>query len=151
MSAARPKDTTSTMLRRLMKTSDIKRFIEQNDDRLTAPSFTEYLADCCKKSGMLPDHIIKRTDIDRTYGHQLFNGTRAPSRDKVLQLAFGFGFGVEDTQRLLRAARKSELYPKLRRDAAIIFCLNRKKTVMETQDILDELGLPLLGGRKSED
>lgn len=151
MSAARPKDTTSTMLRRLMKTSDIKRFIDQNDGRMNAPSFTEYLAACCERAGMLPDHIIKRTDIDRTYGHQLFNGTRAPSRDKVLQLAFGFGFGVEETQKLLRAARKSELYPKLRRDAAIIFCLNKSKSLTETQIILDELGLPLLGGRKSED
>ncbi len=151
MSQAGAEETTSTMLRRLMKTTDIKRFIEQNDQRMSAPSFTEYLADCCERTGMLPDHIIRRTDIDRTYGHQLFNGTRTPSRDKVLQLALGFGFGVEDTQRLLRAARKSELYPKLRRDAAIIFCLNRKKTVTETQAVLYDLGMPLLGGRKNDD
>ena len=147
MRATQTKDSTSTLLRRLMKTSDIKSLIEQNDARMVVPTFTEYLAECCEARGVLPDNVIKRTDIERTYGHQLFNGTRAPSRDKVLQLSFGFGFDVEETQKLLRIAGKSELYPKIRRDAAIIFCINRKKTITDAQCILDELGLPLLGGK----
>ena len=63
---------------------------------------------------MLPAQVIERSQIERTYGHQLFNGTRRPSRDKVLQLALGLGLSVDETQRLLRAAGKSPLYPRLK-------------------------------------
>jgi len=93
----------------------------------------------------VPEHIIKQSMIERTYGHQLFNGTRNPSRDKVVQLAFGFGLDVEGTQKLLVASQKSPLYPKIMRDAAILYCINHKKDILETQDLLQDLCLSLLG------
>ena len=47
--------------------------------------------------------------MPRNYAYQLFNGTRKPSRDKVIQLAFGFGLSVDDTQELLKVARQAPL------------------------------------------
>lgn len=91
------------------------------------------------------NRFIKRSDIERTYGHQLFRGLRMPSRDKVIQLAFGFEFGVEATQELLKSARKSSLYPKIKRDAVILFCINRGMSIFDTQAVLEELGISLLG------
>lgn len=64
----------------------------------------------------------------------------------MLQLAFGLGVGVEETQRLLRLADRSPLYPKLRRDAIILYCLNRRKTLAETQELLQSMELTILGG-----
>ncbi|MBN1265003.1 MAG: hypothetical protein JXA25_05890 [Anaerolineales bacterium] len=89
--------------------------------------------------------MISRSAIDRTYGHQLFNGRRNPSRDKVIQLAFGLKLDLDETQSLLQAAQKSALYPKVKRDAAIIFCLHHEKDIFETQEVLKVLGLTMLG------
>ncbi len=111
------------------------------------PEFHEYITDICKTEGKVPEQVILQASIERTYGHQLFNGTRKPSRDKVIQLAFGLELNVEDTQKLLRIAGKSALYPKIKRDATIIFCLVNHKNVDETQSVLHSLGLTLLGGR----
>jgi hypothetical protein len=139
---------TSTLLRRLFKAVDLEKFIKGNANAISITPFHVYISELCRSTGQKPEQIIKRSSIERSYGHQLFNGTRKPSRDKVLQLAFGFGLGVEDTQKLLKLAQKSELYPKIKRDAAILYCRGNHMDVLETQDILQRLGLTLLGGEE---
>ena len=136
---------TSILLKRIAKTSDFHLFIKNNENVMMKKTFFMYLSELCEKNNLVPEHIIKTAQIDRTYGHQLFNGTRKPSRDKVIQLAFGFGMTVNETQYLLRIARKNQLYPKIKRDAAILFCLSKKMGVIDTQNMLESLGLTLLG------
>jgi hypothetical protein len=92
---------------------------------------------------------IYKSGIAHTYGHQLFNGLRKPSRDKVIQIAFGFEMNYEEIQELLQAARKSLLYPKIERDAVIIFAIHKGLSVAETQKMLNELNLPVLGKEDS--
>jgi hypothetical protein len=137
---------TSTLLRRLYKAPDVQSFFSDNAELMREPPFHAYLSGLCRAMGQVPERIIRQASIERTYGHQLFNGTRKPSRDKVIQLAFGFGLDVADAQKLLAAARKSPLYPKIKRDAAVLYCLSHHRNILETQDILNDLGLTLLGG-----
>ena len=97
-----------------------------------------------------PLRVIEQAQIERTYGHQLFNGTRRPSRDKVLQLALGMGLNVDETQQLLRAALKSPLYPRLKRDAVVLFGLQKGLPLLAVQESLTKYGLSLLGGQKGD-
>ncbi len=110
------------------------------------PPFHVYLSELCRAMDQVPERVIKRSSIERTYGHQLFNGLRRPSRDKVIQLAFGLGLDIKDTQKLLDMAQKNRLYPRIKRDAAVLYCLDRHMDIIETQSMLHELGLTLLGG-----
>ena len=86
-----------------------------------------------------------RSGLEKSFGHQLFSGRRAPSRDTVLQLAFGFSLTPAEAQELLRIARKSPLYPRVKRDAAIMYCLFHGVSFVDTQIILYDLDLPVLG------
>lgn len=137
---------TSVLLRRLFSTSNIEKFIRNNASEISTPVFHEYISTLCRDQGLVPEQVIKQSAIERTYGHQLFNGTRKPSRDKVIQLAFGFKMIVEDCQKLLQIGQKSLLYPRIKRDAAILYCINHQKDIYETQSVLEILGLTLLGG-----
>ncbi|SMC70274.1 helix-turn-helix domain-containing protein [Papillibacter cinnamivorans] len=137
---------TSTLLQKLKRAQDFETFVEKNEGAMLNTTFSAYLSELCAERNLVPERIIKAAQIDRTYGHQLFNGTRKPSRDKVIQLAFGFGMTVEEAQQLLRAAEKPPLYPKIKRDAAILFCLAKKMNVLEAQNLLASLDLTLLGG-----
>ncbi len=137
---------TSTLLHRLFKAPNLDEFLQNNISASEFPEFYIYISDLCKQTGQVPEQIIKRAMIDRTYGHQIFNGTRRPSRDKVILLAFGFGLNVDETQGLLRMAQKSTLYPRIMRDAVILRCLNDHTDVITTQSMLQTLGLTLLGG-----
>ncbi len=141
---------TSDFFRRLIKTSDLEGFIQRHEGEMDLPEFHTFINDLCTISGQVPEHVIIRANIERTYGHQLFNGTRNPSRDKVIQLAFGFGLDVDATQKLLLVAQFSPLYPKLRRDAAILYCLEHHLDILELQSLLQSLGLTLLGKRKKK-
>lgn len=137
---------TSILLQKLFKAKSLPRFLDENENSLQLPAFNRYLLELCQKRGTVPEQIIKRTTIERTYGHQLFNGTRQPSRDKVIQLAFGFELDLEEAQALLKAARKVPLYPKIKRDAVIMFCLKNHSGEIEVQEMLAELKLTMLGG-----
>jgi len=112
-------------MKRLFKAADLDTYLEGNESNLHSPDFYTLLKQACEKRNMLPAQVIERSQIERTYGHQLFNGTRRPSRDKVLQLALGLGLSVDETQRLLRAAGKSPLYPRLKRDAVILYGIGK--------------------------
>ncbi len=145
------KSSTSTLFRLLFKASGIKEFMEQNAGSMSLPSFSEYISNLCSQRGEVPERIIKRANIERSFGHQLFKGTKKPSRDTVLQLVFGFEATVDTAQELLKHAGMSTLYPKVKRDTAIIYCLHHHFTIVETQNILNEMNLPLIGGGKQHE
>ena len=139
---------TSELLRRLFKTPDFAAFLEENKDSVHINSFVEHLERLCADKNMIREHVIKRAGIERSFGHQIFRGSRQPSRDNVIRLAFGFSLSVDETQELLKIARKSALYPKIKRDAIILFGLSHKKTMIDMQNIISENELTLLGGEK---
>ena len=130
---------TDTLMRRIFKAESVEDALRQNAPSMHSEGFCECLNKLCREQNAVPEQVIRRAQIDRSYGHQLFNGTRKPSRDKVLQLAFGFGLDVEQTQRLLRAAGKSLLYPRLRRDTVILFALGKSMSVFELQELLEQI------------
>lgn len=142
---------TSTLFRLLFKTSDIKGFMEENADEMRLTSFNEYISGLCAYRGEVPERIIKRANIERSYGHQLFKGTKKPSRDTVLQLAFGFEADEYVAQELLKHSGMSALYPRVKRDAAILYCLHNHFTIVEAQNVLHDMKLPLIGGGKTDE
>ena len=148
MAASRPTENLSTreLERRLFAAPDFALFLEENAGGMVTPQVCYRLAELCRERGLRPVEVIRRANLDRTYGHQLFNGTRKPSRDKLLQLAFGLALSVDETQELLKTAQKSALYPKILRDAAIMRCLHDGKEIGDAQELLSRLGLTLIGG-----
>jgi hypothetical protein len=140
---------TSSLLERLFKTSSISRFINRYNAKSTgAVEFHKYIEALCAEKNILPKAAIKKADIERNYGQQLFKGIRKPSRDKVIQLAFGLELNYEETQKLLTVARKSILYPKIERDAVIIYALKHDYKIQSVQSTLFELSIPLLGDER---
>ena len=152
---ARPNDgdgkTTYTMQQRLFSAPDFETFAKDNAPFLSSQPIGDYLVELCAKRGLAMGDVIRRSGVDRTYGYQLFNGTRQPSREKLLQLAFGLQLTVEETQRLLKTAGKSPLYPRILRDAAVMRCLNDGRTLEETQELLSNMELTMLGGEERHD
>lgn len=137
---------TSALFLELEKNGTFAKFAEIHEESFVHSEFSEYINRLSREKEMAPIQIIKNAQIDRVYGHQLFSGTRKPSRDKALQLAFGFGLSLEETQKLLRMADKSSLYPKIKRDAAIIYGLNNRMQISEMQELLFSLDIPVIGG-----
>ncbi len=58
----------------------------------------------------------------------------------ILRLCFGAGFSLKETQRALRLAGQEQLYPRLKRDAALILALNERMKVDQVNELLISYG-----------
>ena len=141
--------TTDELLKLLFKERSLEQFLQRNESAYLNTTFADYLSGWCRREHEVPEQLIRRANLEKSFGHQLFSGRRTPSRDTVIQLAFGFSLTIAEAQELLKVAGKSPLYPRVKRDSAIIYCLYHAVPLVDAQVILYDLGLPALGeGRK---
>ena len=137
--------STNVLQSRIIKGKDIQAVLNNNSEQFEERTVSDYLIELCEKHGKIPGQVIKKAQLARTYGHQIFSGTRIPSRDKLIQLAFGFELSLDETQKLLKVSGKSVLYAKIKRDAVCIYAISHHMSVMEVQEMLAAAELPLLG------
>lgn len=145
----KPGISTQELWARLFKAPSIGSFLDAHSGT-ELPGFSDYIARLADENGEKRESVIARAGLERSYGHRLFNGTRNPSRDTVLQLAFGFRLDCDGTQQLLKIAGASALHPKVKRDAVLAYCLHNGQSLMDAQELLYENGLPLLGGARHD-
>lgn len=99
-------------------------------------TLASYLQELLDEKGLVRASVIRAAGLNETFGYQIFTGTRNPGRNKVLQLAFAMQLDLRETNRLLKAAGANELYCKNRRDAIILFCLEKGFTLQKTDEEL---------------
>ena len=141
--------STSELWARLFKSATLDRYLSDAEDIPELPPFAEYISGLAVQKGERAETILKRGAIESSFGHRLFSGARKPSRDTVIQLAFGFMLDADETQTLLKVARMTALHPRVKRDAVIAFCLQHHKSFMDAQELLYENKMPLIGGKRS--
>lgn len=103
-------------------------------------SLSDYLNALLEEKELKRSEVIRKSGINETFGYQIFTGQRGASRNKALQLAFAMGLTLRQTNRLLQAAGANELYAKSRRDAIILFCLDRGDSLQSTNEQLYAFG-----------
>ena len=138
------KKDTNILQEELRKAESLEKFEEENNFELYDQSVSEYLNELLIKYDAKRAEIAKRANFDEGYMYQIFNGRRNAKRDKLLRLAFGFPLTLEETQKLLRIGGYSELYVRRKRDAYLMFALEKGYDVMQTNDLLYEKGIDIL-------
>ena len=128
--------STDDLMKTLSNSPDAKQFIKDNGSELLDCTLSEYLEHLLNSKNMRKSDVIRSANLSRTYGYQIFNGSRKPNRDKLLQLAFGFALSADETQALLKVAREPLLYPRVERDVFILSALYNKNTLLECNEIL---------------
>ncbi|MFZ7132292.1 MAG: helix-turn-helix domain-containing protein [Eubacteriales bacterium] len=111
----------------------------QNHDAFNRMSFVEYINHILKDNNISKSTLIKHSGIQRTYAYQILKGIKKPSRDKLLAICLGAKMNLTQTQRSLTLAEAGSLYPKVKRDAIIIFAINNALDVLRTNDLLYEM------------
>lgn len=91
--------------------------------------------------GVSPKDAVQRADLDPDFGRQILRGTRGTRRDNYFRLALGIGLSFQDAQSLLSRLGVSPLYALRERDAALIYCIQNRYDLMDTQLMLDAHGL----------
>ena len=129
---------TEELLDELLSSSSLEGYLEQN--KPSSRTLAEYLQQLLDEKGLERSRVVRMANLNDTFGYQIFKGMRHPSRDKVLQIAFAMALTLRETNRALTAAGTSELYCKDRRDAIIIFCLDRGCSLQKVNEELYRFG-----------
>lgn len=65
--------------------------------------------------------IIRKLNVERSYGYQLLNGKRVPRRDQIIKIGIILKLDLTDLQQMLKVAGKPILYAKNVKDARVIY------------------------------
>jgi len=136
--------STTALFSLLEKSHSLETFLSEHESDLPAPTLTDYLAYLLERHAFSKQDVITAANLERSNGYQIFNGYRTPRRNALLRIALGMHLTLAETQYLLKVALRGELYPRNRRDAAVIYCIQHKFSLIDTEIMLDQLGEEIL-------
>lgn len=128
--------STDDLRQELMESPDLAQYLAENDAFFSSKDAAAMLNQLFKKCGLSKAALAKRSGMSDIYLHQIFSGRRNPSRSRLLCLCIGLGASLEETQELLKLCGLAQLYPKLRRDAIIIYGLTHRLSLFSINDSL---------------
>ena len=123
-------------------------FVEENKDSMlsAANDFYSFMRKKLKENGISQKVLFLKADISETYGYKLLSGEkRTRQRDVILRLLIASKMNLDEVQSALHKYGIEELYPKNKRDALIIMCINEKRdSVLQVNEILESNGFDAL-------
>ena len=136
------KKTTEELLNDLKSAADIDTFMAENEGEMAEMSVAEFLRRMLEKYHTEKSEVFRRAKMtESNYGYELFrDDNKKASRDKLIQICFGFPLTVDEAQKVLRYGKVRILYPRDQRDAYILFGLKNGYNMDQMNDVLFEHG-----------
>jgi len=138
------KKDTEKLLAEIKSDADLQKFLESNSAEFTKPLHL-YLNQLLQEKNLTKAEVIKNSTLNINYAYHIFLGKRKnPSRDKILALGLSMQLNLDEMQYLLRYAGCGALYPRNSRDAILISAVEQNLSVVDTNDLLENLGENIL-------
>lgn len=100
--------------------------------------FTDYLYKIMDEKNITFKQLSVMTNISLSHIYQISSGQKGAGRDNTILMAIAMGLDLEQTQKFLKLSHNGMLYPKVKRDAIMICCIECGMTVEETDNKLVE-------------
>ncbi|MCM1523012.1 MAG: hypothetical protein NC120_01010 [Ruminococcus sp.] len=78
------------------------------------------------EKGIPHTDIIRMLNVERSYGYQILNGRRVPTRTQLVKIGLIMKLECDEMQRILKIAGKEILYARNVTDARIMYSLEHK-------------------------
>ena len=135
---------TEELTNDIKESKSIDLFIESNLQEFDSKLFVKTLQSFLQVMNISKQELIRRSCLNASFVYDIFNSKKTPSRDTVIKLSLALGLTLQESNRLLQLAGYSNLYPRIEREAIIIFCIHNRKGLGYTNDLLDEMQEELL-------
>ena len=89
----RPK-TTGNLMRELMQTERLDRYLEKNDGQMVDTTLADELKKRLDALELTRAEAALRSGLSRVYVYEIFSGKKVPSRDSVICLCFALEMAV---------------------------------------------------------
>ncbi|MCM1334776.1 MAG: hypothetical protein NC084_06635 [Bacteroides sp.] len=100
--------------------------------------FIEFLLRAMDEKYMNPKRLSLMTGISQSHMYQITSGAKRSGRDNTILMAIALGLDLAGTQRLLKLSENAPLYPRVKRDAILIACIECGLGIEETDRKLVE-------------
>ena len=134
---------TEELVEELKISPDICTFQNQNQNEFKIPLY-QYLSNLLEEKNLSRSELVEKINPDDKHIYHILSGLRNPSRKKLLTIARALELNLDETNYLLRYGGYAILYVRDIWDSVIIRAIEKNLTIMETNDILHQLKLPLL-------
>lgn len=131
---------TEKLMRMLQENDDFEVFLESGGRAVSNPTLTTRLMSLMEERNMSISQVADSAMLSQSFAYQIFSGVRKPGRNTLISIALVMRLTLENAQRLLTLAQKGELYPRIRRDAAIIYAFEHEFTLDQAEELLEQLG-----------
>lgn len=114
----------------MIDTLDLERKIREEDEfdeeavlGSKAPDIHILINKYIAEKNMKHANIIRMLNVERSYGYQLLNGRRIPTRMQIIRIGLILRLNFTEMQKMLKAAGKEILYARNVTDAKVIYAL----------------------------
>lgn len=100
------------------------------------PELTDELQKYINEKKVSKADIIRKLNVDRNHGYQMFNGTRVPTRNCLIQISLILKLDTDQISNLLRIAGKPPLYVRNIVDARVFYAVKHDMDYYEALDFI---------------
>lgn len=126
-----------------MKTVDLEKQLSEADEfdeelirRNPVPDFYLLIDELLKERNIKRSDLILHLNFERTYGYQILNGTRVPTKKQIILIGLYLGITVEQMQQLLKICGRECLYVRNVEDAKVVFALEHHYTYEQAMNFI---------------
>ena len=142
---AETKNNTEAVEQKIKGAENFGDSMEALEGRFAQKSVCEYFRGLLSGRNLSSAEVVRLADLDKDFGRQILNGERGTRRDNYIRLGIAMGLGFHEMQSMLKFLQTGQIYVMRQRDAAIMFCIQKKYSLIDTQLFLDEYGFEPLG------
>ncbi|MDO4179577.1 MAG: hypothetical protein Q4D21_10410 [Phascolarctobacterium sp.] len=137
-------DELLNQLNNVKTEEELQEFLKDNEDELNSYNALLYFESCWLKYGFKTQaQVIRNSELGHNAYHYL-DGRKRLTRDRALCLSLAVHMSLEEVNTFLKYLGLAQLYARDRRDAIVIFAINKKYSVHDTNAALYEAGLGVL-------
>lgn len=118
----------------------IDEYLKGNGESFVYDKIKDFWEAAIEKSGYSKSNIINKSDFSYCYFYDVINGRKIPGRDKIIRLILTMHLSVDECQEALRISGRPALYPRIRRDAIILFAISNGYSIYQLSELLADAG-----------
>ena len=141
---------TDELIEELKISPDIQTFQKKNQNEFKIPLY-QYLNKLLEAKNLTKSDLVEKINSNDKHIYHILSGSKKPSRKKLLTISRALELNLEETNYLLRYGGFAILYVRDIWDSVIILAIENNLTILETNNILHQLGLPLLNANPKDE
>ena len=125
-------------LEQITETKEFEDFLKQHEKEMHRESFGDSVLRLCAKYKVTAALLQPCIAMSKSQFYNVLNGSRNPSKESVIKIAFGLKATQTELNELLYSAGYCGLDPRRKEDAIILFGLAHQKDVGKIDELLRE-------------